>query len=381
MKKILYLIVFLLILIGAANLTLRSIQIKAIKGAMDGISRSLASAGFSLDFKDPEFSGIFFWNISGEIKDSELFYSLFGSSLSFKIPKILIQNKLVGLETKKMTIVIPRDFEGRASFSTEVSKHFDISQDYRTIVDNEKDLKFCIETDGILSPEKAIAFSFQSNNLTFSLKEESEKYFKKIFDVKELKLLFNSEGQGSLLGCDFELQDLNFYLRNEKMLQRLPVSISIEDASRNISSKIKFLKKITKKDDLTTTEYDGSFNAYTKAFNLSIDGKNIKKENKKSKTTNEIDLTCQIGKFDTFFDYVVSVVKAFKKDNDRSYSEKDLIETSNLFKNIVLENSQKQDDKVVFHIKDAERQTSFEGKPIEEVFAQILRKLNDFKLN
>ncbi len=378
MKKLFYCCLFLLVFLTAGNLILRYLHIREIKGKIDNIESKLADMDITLEINRVRFNGWFFWNISGEIQNFEIYTTISQSVLYFKVPKISVESKFIGFNTLSTAMFFTGTLDGYASLNDALAEKLKINTDYKIFLASPNKFLINFLTKDLWGINHQTEAEFQSEDLDCNIQEKSSNLKEKVFDIKsiiiEAKIL---DKQFTHWESSNAIKGLNIYLDTFKSTQYLSDTISTDDA-KNVSIELKLKKDMHKQDKLTVNEYQGNLDILNKVFNINVFGKNINAKNKSGHTSNKSDLNFKIKHLQKFIDYLSNIFINIKKQEDPKYNPSKSIEIGKLFTKTILENStQENDDTVTFNVKDVDKSTLFNGKDIDKIFSPVIEKAKE----
>ena len=378
MKKLFYCCLFLLIFLTAGNFILRYLHIREIKGKIDNIESKLADMDITLEINRVRFNGWFFWNISGEIQNFEIYTTISQSVLYFKVPKISVESKFIGFNTLSTAMFFTGTLDGYASLNDALAEKLKINTDYKIFLASPNKFLINFLTKDLWGINHQTEAEFQSKDLDCNIQEKSSNLKENVFDIKsiiiEAKIL---DKQFTHWEFSNAIKGLNIYLETFKSTQYLSDTISTDDAKK-VSIELKLKKDMHKQDKLTVNEYQGNLDILNKVFNINVFGKNINAKNKSGHTSNKSDLNFKIKYLQKFIDYISNIFINIKKQEDPKYDPSKSIEIGKLFTKTILENStQENDDTVTFNVKDVDKSTLFNGKDIDKIFSPVIEKAKE----
>ena len=376
MKKLIYFILTLIVLLTVGNFVLRYLHIKEIKRAINTIESKLADSEITLEINQPTFDGWFFWNISGLTRNVEIYTTITQSVLYFKIPEIFIQSNFIGFDTLLTEVFFTENLDGYASINNHLAEKLNIKTDYKIFLETPKRFLINALKKDLWKANHETEIDFQSEDFNCNIQEKHSDLKEKVFDVKNImikaKIFDSNKKHWEYYGA---FKDLNIYLSLENAKQYLPKTISINDASKNIFIETNISKSMQTKEKLNVSEYEGNIDIINRVFSFCVDGINIREKNKSGNEFNKANLNFTIKHFQNFMDYIVSIILSIKKQNNPNYETKEFFEIRDIFQNIILENSiHKDDDVITFNIKDVEELTLFNGQKIDQVFSKFINK-------
>ena len=113
-------------------------------------------------------------------------------------------------------------------------------------------------------------------------------------------------------------------------------------------------------------------------FNVICKGNNLSEKHQDGKSKNISDMLFEIKHFPVLVDYIKGIIIGVKKQEDNNFDVIKLNEKIYLFKNTVMQNAEhKPDDVIFFTIRDVNKQTLFQNKPIEDVFEKFIEKIKE----
>lgn len=371
MKKLLYglLLAFAIVFM---NMAFEKAHENALNTSINRLKKNLAEIGITLEFSKQKFNSQYFWEIAGEIYDAEIYSTVADSVLYFKIPHITFFSKLNLDKTASGKVFLPQNLQGLLDINGTVAEKLKISKRYRLLVEAKNDVVADLLTKNILEG-LTTSMDLVLHELKLNIIAKDSPDIEKVFDIEKLAV-HNETFQNSSFHLSSSLHNLNIYLGLDAVEKYLPATMSLDDASKNIDMHLNFFSEPEKYKKPPQINYKGEFQTLTKAFDFKITGDHLKKGRGGEKKLNKSNLNFSIRDFDMFMEYCTSIVHGMKKHAEESYNPAKVQEMSSLFKTAIKENSEhSQDDTVTFKIEDQDKATLFNGKPIEEVFAQFIQ--------
>lgn len=379
MKKLFYFLVFILIVGCISFVSLNYLHVKRIKIAVNGIKSSLADFQITMEFKEQTFDGYSFMNKNSKLKDVEIYTKMGDTVVYFNVPEISISSAFELFNSLDIVVTLPRHLDGYADLDFGITQKFNIEPKYELTIENLEPFKVNTHIQGVLSKNSSTNISFNSNNFTFKVKGINSKQDKEVFNIKSFRILSEiSKKENLQWGHNINIDDLNIVLYPQRIVEYLPQNISIDEMSKNIFANVKIKKTTLPNTESITNKYDFNVGCFNKIFDVICEGNNLNEKYTSGQSKNRSDMSFEIKHFAVLVDYIRSIIIAIKKDEDNNFDPITLNDNTMLFKNIVLQNAEhKPDDVIFFTVKDIDKKTLFQNKPIEDVFGKFIEKMKE----
>ncbi len=374
MKKFWFVISFIALLL-LANLILKQIHIKGINAIIIDTQKTMSDAGITMESIDRDYKGFFFWEIETILNDTEFYSTISDCILYFQVPVITMTSKIKVNNTVVGDINFPSNIKGMFDLNKDIAKEYNMSKQYQLFLSSKNDIKinFNVYELGSSAIKEIIA---KVPMIKLEFVEEGDHEKNKMFDISELTVNARNDQELHIIS---DVNNLNIYIGLDILSKYLPKSISVNDASKNILLQLDLTRINEKLEDKSLIKtYQGYFNTLTRAFDIRISGSNASTRAKTGEKTNISDLDFSIREFNIFMEYCTGIVMSMKRQSNPNYDIGKVQKTSNLFKDAVLKNAEFRDGNItIFRVQDKDKQTFFQGKPIQEVFSKFIEKAKE----
>lgn len=369
MKKIIFLIVILASVL-MLNLFLRNAHMKHIESSINNIQKELSDIGMTLGISKMNPVGQFFWDVELET-EVEIYGTTSDCILYFYIPIVKVHSVINVSKEVNVDIIFPDKITGHLDLNSEVAAKINLEKKYKIFLKSENIPIANIKKDSF---DGNNFFKLDLDNVEIDI--QSNKPRDKLALMKSISIVSEDLSQEKTK-LNTKVHDLNIYLDPERFGKNLPKTISFDDGSKNIEWELDLLitDNLTQ-DNTPETVYNGNMACITRAFEIIVDGEDRVLKPKNDRNTHKSDLNFNIKNFDIFMDYSTSLMLNSKESE---LERTQLIEVSNLFRQIVKQNATQNGDITSFKIKDTEdKQTLFQGLPIHQVFKEPIEKLQEY---
>jgi hypothetical protein len=378
MKKLFYFFIFIVVLGAISFFSLNYLHMKRIKIAVNELKSSLADFQIMMEFREQTFDGYSFLNKNSKLKDVEVYSKVGESVLYFAVPEVLISSAFKLPNSLDVIITLPRQLDGYADFEQSITQKLDIEPKYELTIENLEEFKINSHIQKVLSNNSLTDISFKSDDFVFKVKGINSNEQKELFNIKSINVLSEiPRGEDLQWKHNINIDNLNIVLYPRKLVEYLPLNVSNDEILKNIFSKVKIEKTLLKNPESKTTKYDFDIGCFNKVFDLTCKGNNFNEKHKKTgENNNRSDMLFEIKHFPVLVDYVKGIILAIKKEEDNNFDAVKLNEKVYLFKDAVMQNAEhKPDDVISFTVRDINKQTLFQNKLIEDVFATFIERM------
>ena len=368
MKKLIFLLIIIIgIFIG--NYFLTEFHIKKVESTLNNLQKKLSDNGITLGISKIESRGKFFWDIELQ-GEAEVYMTASDCILYFYIPNFDIHSLIKTSQEVMVKMIFPKEITGHLDLNPEVAAKMNFEEKYKVFLKSNNIPIANIDKE-----------SFNGNG-TFNLNLEQV-----VIDVEGRKsrdkLIFmenvnvaTTDLSSDEMKLNANINNLNIYLDEERFGKNLPKTISFDDGSKNIEWVLDLLITDKTIDGGLETIYNGKMDCITRAFEIKVDGEDKATKLKNARKTHKSDLNFNVKNFDVFMDYSTSLML---NNKETELEKSQLMKVSDLFRKSVKENARQDGDITSFRIKDTDdKQTLFEGKPIEKVFEEPIAKLKEY---
>ncbi len=379
MKKLFYFLIFFVVLGSISFFGLNYLHMKRIKVAVNRIKSSLADFQVSMEFSEQTFDGYSLMNKNSKLKDVEICTKVSASILYFAVPEISINSTFKFPNSLDVVVTLPRQVDGYADLEPSITQKLDIEPKYELTIDNSEEFKIHSQIQRVLSNESSTDISFRSNDFIFKAKAIKSNDKKELFNIKSISVLSEIPQKEDLQWKhNINIDNLNIVVYPQRFVEYLPPNVSKDEVLKNIFSKIKIEKTLLKTHESKTSKYDFDIGCSNRMFDVICKGNNLSEKHKDGKSKNISDMLFEIKHFPVLVDYIKGIIIGIKKQEDNNFDVIKLNEKTYLFKDTVMQNAEhKPDDVISFTIRDVNKQTLFQNKPIEDVFTKFIEKIKE----
>lgn len=360
MRKLVYIFLSIIVCL-VTNFGLRFHHIHKIESSIMNVKKILANTGITLEVMKPKFHGMFFWNIITQLENTEIYATVSDCVLYFNVPEIDVKSTFQNINNVQTIVILPKELNGYLDMNAEVAKQLEMQKKYKILFFTQNNMNVYIDTHNPLQNSIQNLHALLQNVV---LKIQNDHHAHELFNLEKVNVTLKNANTNQN-NLQIEVDNLNIVSGVEKFVQYLPKSISADAASKNI------FMNLTLTHDIIEKMYSGNFNTHTKAFDFSVSGSTKRVNIGKQK--NQSDLVFVISKFPIFIDYFKGLVLSVKKHEN----EKEIESMVNLFAKSVLSCAKNDNDTVTFNVKDTESGPMFQGKPMEQVFEELLHRLRN----